>query len=192
MLLQPHPAVRCDGWAGEGWPIAPSAAAWTSKAGSTSPAARARHPSRFWAPRVRRLRTAAAHADSVAATAVAAAPPLHFARPHGDASPYLAYRCKPESRLAPSYISSAPRLLPSCAASHVSRMLSKTPGQHRIRQSCFPTSSASGKCMTKTATAMTPQTATGFTPQTALVTHSLRGAHLPLQALAQCSAHMVR
>ena len=136
---------------------------------------------RFWLP-----------LDSAAATAVAERPPLHFARLHAAAKPCQAYRRKANPRLAPSTIFSALRLLSSCAASHVSRMLSKTPGQHRIRQSCFPTSSATGKCMTKTATAMTPQAATGFTPQTALVTHSLRGAHLPLQALAQCSAQMVR
>ena len=65
-------------------------------------------------------------------------------------------------------------------------------GQCRIRQSCFPTSSATGKCMTKNATAMPPQAATGFTPHTALVTQSFRRFHLLLQALAQCSAQNVR
>ena len=49
--FQPHPALPPAhlvlGQAGEGWPIAPSAVAWTSKAGSTSPAARAQHHSRF-------------------------------------------------------------------------------------------------------------------------------------------------
>ena len=139
------------------------------------------------------MRTADFPAGSVAATAaVCERPPLHVARLHAAAKPCLAYRCKTKPRLAPSTLSSAPRLLPSCAASHVSRMLLKTPGQRRIRQSCFPTSSATGKCMTKTATAMTPQAATGFTPQTALVMHSLRGRHLLFQALAQCSAQNVR
>ena len=70
------------------------------------------------------MRTADFPAGSVAATAaVCERPPLHFARLRATAKPCSAYRGKTKPRLAPSTLSSAPRLLPSCAVSHVSTML---------------------------------------------------------------------